>query len=123
MSLNEFAALIFAGLTGAGGFAGIYKLLTLNSSNKFTNAKAKKADVEATTLFSKSLLDAVRSAQETANAATKQATRATKLAHMAQEEVAFLRRWIINQGLVPPEYVSQLERDEDDYSSNGDHPD
>jgi hypothetical protein len=126
MSSNDFDDLIkylFGGIVAAGGLGGLYKILTLKSSNKLRKARANKTDIEATTMFSTSVLEALRSAQKTANSAQRQAARAMKLARMAQEEVAYYRRWIIDQGLVPPEYVHQLEGDEIDYNGTADDGD
>jgi hypothetical protein len=115
---SEFIQSLFGVVLGGGFLAGLYKLLTLRGTNKNLLAKARKTDVEATTLFSTSVLDILKNAQKTANQAQRQAKQAERLARMAQEEVAFLRRWIISQGLVPPEYITQLEEASNVYESN-----
>jgi hypothetical protein len=105
MSSNDFDDLIkylFGGIVAAGGLGGLYKILTLKSSNKLRKARANKTDIEATTMFSTSVLEALRSAQKTANSAQRQAARAMKLARMAQEEVAYYRRWISTARVRPP---------------------
>jgi hypothetical protein len=111
MSLNETVLVVFGALTAVGGGAGLYKVFTARSSNRLTDSKTKRNDVETFTF----LLDSLRKVQKTANDAQS-------LAYKAQEEVAFLRRWIIEQGLVPPEFIGKLEEDENVYQHRNDAP-
>lgn len=93
---------IFTGLILIGGGAGISRLFYVRSTNKSIKANSGKTTAEATAIFSNSILTMLTQAQETARQAQHEASLAHKKATLAEEEAAFLRRWIIEQGLVPP---------------------
>lgn len=102
MTTTELVRLFFVGLTALGGGVGISKILSIKSTNKNLEAKTGKTGIEATAIFSESVLKMLQNAQRSAEKATRQAEHALKDAERCREELSFLRRWIIEQGLTPP---------------------
>lgn len=100
--VTEVIKYIFIGLTALGGGVGIGKLLTVRKQNKRLDKLADKTGVEATAIFSDSVLKMLQHAQRQAVRAETSAAKAVKEAQRCQEELAMLRRWIIEQGLTPP---------------------
>ncbi len=107
MEMSEVVRLLFVALTAMGGGVGLTKLLTVKSTNTQLEALAKKSGIEATDIFTDSVLKVLNTAQATADRATKRAEEALEEAEKCREELAFLRRWIINQGLIPPERINK----------------
>lgn len=103
MTLTELIRLLFVGLTALGGGIGVAKLLSVRSTNKNIEAKTGKTGIEATAIFSDSVLKMLQNAQQSADKSMRQAERALKEAEHCREELAYLRRWIISQGLTPPD--------------------
>lgn len=102
MTLEEYLRLIFAALTALGGGYGLAKLLSVKKTNESIEAATGKTGVEATAIFSDSVLKMLKNAQESADKSRRLAENAFAEAQRCQEELAFLRRWIIEQGLTPP---------------------
>lgn len=108
-------------LTALGGGLGLAKLLAVRATNKKINSESDKTDAEreaifigATAVFSDSVLKMLHQAQASADKAQTTAERAVREAQMCKEEVSYLRRWIIEQGLTPP---TERRSDEQGYSS------
>ena len=106
-------------LTALGGGLGLAKLLAVRATNNRINAESDKTDAEreaifigATAVFSDSVLKMLHQAQASADRAQQTAEKAVRDAQMCKEEVAYLRRWIIEQGLTPP---SERHSDEQGY--------
>lgn len=96
-------------LVAMGGGLGLSKLFQVRSTNKKITSESDKTDIEAsaifvgaTAVFSDTILKMLHEAQRSADNAAKQADLAVREAHQVKEELAFLRQWIIGQGLVPP---------------------
>lgn len=102
MDLADGIRLLFVGLTAGGGGVGLARLFYVKNTNKHLDALAQKTGVEATAIFSDSVLKMLQNAQNSAERATQQAEQALSEAERCKEELAYLRRWIISQGLVPP---------------------
>lgn len=101
---------IVVALTALGGGVGISRLLQARATNKKILAESDKTDLEAsaifvgaTAVFSDTILKMLQQAQQSADAASASADRAIKESQKCKEEVAYMRRWIIEQGLTPPE--------------------
>lgn len=108
--MNEGTSLFqlaFVGLTALGGGMGLSKLFSVRAANRRLTAESGKTGVEATAIFSESILKMLHEAQATADKASKQAETAMSEVFKCREELAYLRRWIIDQGLTPPN--SRLE--------------
>lgn len=101
METNAFQ-LVFVALTALGGGMGLSKLLSVRSTNRKVLAESGKTGIEATAIFSDSVLKMLQQAQNTADKASRQAEQAVAEALKCREEIAYLRRWIIEQGLTPP---------------------
>lgn len=102
--------LVVAGLVALGGGAGVARLIQARATNKKIHSESDKTELEAsaifvgaTAVFSDTILKMLQQAQQTADKAEEEAHSAIKEARKAKEEVAYLRRWIIEQGLTPPE--------------------
>lgn len=110
--MNYVEVLVVA-LTALGGGVGISRLLQARATNKKINSESEKTDLEAsaifvgaTAVFSDTILKMLQQAQQSADSASLTAERAVKEAQKCKEELAYLRRWIIEQGLTPPERIT-----------------
>ncbi len=102
MDSAEIIRLLFAALTGAGFWIGVSKLLTVKRTNEHIEALSEKTGMEAAAVFSDSVLRFLKQMEESAAEAHRHALEAMSAAKRAQDEVAFLRLWIQEQGLTPP---------------------
>lgn len=93
---------VFIALTAMGGGVGLTRLFYVRNTNKSIEAVSGKTTFEASAIFSDSILKMLQSAQVSADRASKQAEEAWTEARRCKDELAFLRRWIIEQGLIPP---------------------
>lgn len=102
MDSIEWFRLLFVGLSCLGGGVGVAKLFTVKSTNDHIEALADKTGMESVALFSDSVLKMLQAAQSSAESSMRQAASAYSEAEKCKRELAILKRWIMDQGLIPP---------------------